>query len=479
MKQKGGIRILPEYESINKVLSYIITGSTFEIFTENTIAGITILSTLKPEFQQGSPCRVTRARGFDKPIIKFLFKFSLWGEKDGFNRKSDSSITNITSTDSLLREFTIQQDIFMKSSIDPTTLFEPLCPALVTGVCNVKEHIKRDIRNKILRNLKQRTNDGIDSTKIQTLFDNKISFIVMEFMEGYRLLTHLERDEHFRKYKLFSLYELTKLHSYGYKHGDFHNSNVLISANYPYFTNEENKDLDGRAILIDFGLAESIQITTRNRIRNIIQYDFTEILDATIENDFVRFDSYRNKTAKNFINSIIEKGWDIHGLPQYDLLKFERRVLTGGLNANYSKNRPPLKTKEKSMARQPRELKPWWSSPEEEQLAIAELRAALDRQENDKDYDKKIHESVQKLVDELASNENFQKMITGIKTPPVFIGENSDSQDELGRLLEEYNEKEKTEKEKEAAKQSGNGTPKKKPLQKRRKSTKNKSSKSR
>ncbi len=80
---------------------------------------------------------------------------------------------------------------------------------------------------------------------------------------------------------------------------------------------------------------------------------------------------------------------------------------------------------------------PWWSNREEERLAIDELRAALDKQENDKDYNKKIHESVVKLVDELGSNENFQKMITGIFTPPVFISEKSDTQDELEKLLEE------------------------------------------
>jgi hypothetical protein len=97
--------------------------------------------------------------------------------------------------------------------------------------------------------------------------------------------------------------------------------------------------------------------------------------------------------------------------------------------------------KDKTMAK---EFKPWWSSPEEEKLAIAELRAALDKQENDKDYHKKIHNSVLKIVDELGSNENFQKMITGIFTPPVFIGENSETQDELGKLLEEYDEIEHT-----------------------------------
>jgi len=91
-----------------------------------------------------------------------------------------------------------------------------------------------------------------------------------------------------------------------------------------------------------------------------------------------------------------------------------------------------------------REFKPWWSSPEEEKLAIAELRAALDKQKNDKDYHKKIHNSVLKIVDELGSNENFQKMITGIFTPPIFIGENTDTQDELEKLLEEYDEKQDT-----------------------------------
>ena len=93
--------------------------------------------------------------------------------------------------------------------------------------------------------------------------------------------------------------------------------------------------------------------------------------------------------------------------------------------------------------------KEFWSSPEEEKLAISELRAALEKQRNDKDYHKKIHEHVLQLIDELESNENFQKMITGMLTPPVFIGENSDSQDELLKLLEEYDEKENSQRIKE------------------------------
>jgi hypothetical protein len=127
------------------------------------------------------------------------------------------------------------------------------------------------------------------------------------------------------------------------------------------------------------------------------------------------------------------------------------------------------------MARQPRAFKPWWSSPEEERLALDELHDALEKQRNDKDYHKKIHEHVKKLVDELGSNENFQKMITGIYTPPVFIGENSDTQDELIALFEAA-DREKEEKAKLGGNYNSKNT--KKPNSKRRKSIRNKTSKS-
>ena len=91
------------------------------------------------------------------------------------------------------------------------------------------------------------------------------------------------------------------------------------------------------------------------------------------------------------------------------------------------------------MASQPHGKK-WWSSPEEERLALDELQIALDKHENSKDYHKKINESVIKRVDEIDSNENFQKIIKGIFIPPAVIGENSNALDDLAKLLEEYDE---------------------------------------
>jgi len=484
MKQKGGIRILPEYQTIGKVIKYIIDNSTFEIFTENTTAGITILATLKPEFRAGSPCRTTRPYIFNEPVIKFLFKFSLWGEHDGFNRTGSTAITNITSTESLKREFDIQQDIFIKSTTDPSTLFEPLCPALVTAICNIKESIKNNIKSKILGNLKSRTRDDSDSTIIRALFENNISFMMMEFMEGYQLLTDLGENARFDDFKLYSLYELTKLHSYGYKHGDYHNSNVLINTKYPYFTNEENELLEGRAIIIDFGLSETIRITARDRVRNINKYEHPGIISEVpakityYETEFRTLDILRSKCANKFINKIREMGWDIYNLEQYDLERFNRTVLTGGLKTNPNK-KSKHQLKEKTMARQPRKFEPWWSSHEQEWLALTRLHDALEKQANDKDYEKKLDAHIDKLVNNIGSNEEFQKMIKGIYTPPVFIVENSETQDELAALFEaEERENEAREKEMNAG---GNYTSKKtkKPNSKRRKSIKNKSSKNR
>ena len=138
-------------------------------------------------------------------------------------------------------------------------------------------------------------------------------------------------------------------------------------------------------------------------------------------------------------------GFDTSNLQPYDLEGFNRRVLIGGLKTSFIKKIIPLlKIKEKTMAMQPRKCEPWWSSHEEEQLALKELHDAIETQINDKDYHKKIHESAIKLVHELGSNEEFQKMITGIYAPPLFIGENSDTQDELLKELQEYDEKKRS-----------------------------------
>ena len=58
------------------------------------------------------------------------------------------------------------------------------------------------------------------------------------------------------------------------------------------------------------------------------------------------------------------------------------------------------------MARQPQGKK-WWSSPEEEKLALDELQIALDKHENSKDYDKKLNATVKSYTLSGFFNQDF------------------------------------------------------------------------
>ena len=82
------------------------------------------------------------------------------------------------------------------------------------------------------------------------------------------------------------------------------------------------------------------------------------------------------------------------------------------------------------MERQQKEAKEWWSSPEEERLAITQLREAIEKYENEKKH-QKIDESEEKPIDI-----DFQKIIAGMTRPrTLIIEDNSDTLDELERLL--------------------------------------------
>ena len=126
------------------------------------------------------------------------------------------------------------------------------------------------------------------------------------------------------------------------------------------------------------------------------------------------------------------------------------------------------------MEREPKEQTEWWTIADEKSESMREFRAALHAQENDKDYHKKIHERVLRMVDRIGSDENFVKMVTGVLKPPVFIGENYETQDELGRLLEEYDKEEKA---KRGGKYSSKNTLSKRQNNKRKYSIKNKTNK--
>lgn len=114
-KKKGGVRITPTFTQ-DSAFIFFIKNSRFSIFSQNGVSCITICATLAIDPMK-SPYRTFRLQYMNKPVTTILFKlFSL-----------DDQIT----TEKIINEINIQQDLFFKSMKDEASILEPLCPALI------------------------------------------------------------------------------------------------------------------------------------------------------------------------------------------------------------------------------------------------------------------------------------------------------------------------------------------------------------
>jgi thiamine kinase-like enzyme len=106
----------------------------------------------------------------------------------------------------------------------------------------------------------------------------------MELMDNYKPLSDFIGTPFFQKYRFMAIYELHRLHQFGYIHNDFHYENVLINTSYSYFN-----QTSGRAILIDFGY--STRTTNQNAVE-LLQYEISGI-DKNIMDVFNYFYTQR------------------------------------------------------------------------------------------------------------------------------------------------------------------------------------------
>jgi len=95
-----------------------------------------------------------------------------------------------------------------------------------------------------------------------------------------------------------ALYELYRLHSFGYKHNDFHYENVLIHPTYDYFDKSS-----GRAVIVDFGCSETIQQTSNSSRLELLQYELSGIT-PDIMKVFDYLDTRRHSYQQDTITSL-------------------------------------------------------------------------------------------------------------------------------------------------------------------------------
>lgn len=242
-RKKGGIHIIRHFTPLTAI-NHFINNSTFSVFSTRGTTSIIILATLKPDIV--SPYRTIRSNEFNIPVNKILLKLCS---------------TNIDN------EVLIQKDIFHKSFTHENSYFEPICPSIVFASSNkLKKTLKHQFHNLIINSLENTS----DSSHINRIFELDVYLIAMELMDNYKPLSFFASTPLFPKYRFMALYELHRLHQFGYTHNDFHFENVLINTTYSYFGKTS-----GRAILIDFGY--SIPIHTSQTPFELLQYEVSGI----------------------------------------------------------------------------------------------------------------------------------------------------------------------------------------------------------
>jgi hypothetical protein len=164
-----------------------------------------------------------------------------------------------TPTNDFLNEIRIQTDVYKKTNNN----LEASCPPIVySNIVNNTEKASR--AQKLLSTMiKQMPNDEnkIFLERMKRLYegypDIKLGIIAMSFAENYdSLLNVLKNTNNLVQqnwYKYLAIYELLRLYDIGYMHGDYHTNNILINTNYKH--NNLSPQLQGRALIIDYGLA--------------------------------------------------------------------------------------------------------------------------------------------------------------------------------------------------------------------------------
>ena len=189
---------------------------------------------------------------FFRPLFKDLYirKDDLWAE---IFSSSEPEFWN---------EVRIQNEIYKKTNEN----LEPICPPIVFSECldnatsiamlemlfdNLDKSaippdlfrvmMEDDPLNKIATKLKLPRYHGI-----------KLGIIGMGFTKGYQSLHSAVRGKDVAEKKPYldlAVYELLRLYSIGYLHGDFSQTNIMINPIYNYTGTNS-----GRAMIIDFGM---------------------------------------------------------------------------------------------------------------------------------------------------------------------------------------------------------------------------------
>jgi hypothetical protein len=151
-------------------------------------------------------------------------------------------------------------EVYLQSKIYKKTneYLEPVCPPIVYSEC-LDNTSSIEMLKKLFSLVDNASEHDMSDDPMFELYNRyyeknstlKLGIIGMGFTEGYISLYSMFRNNYpnITHYFDLAIYELLRLYSAGYIHGDFSLANVMINTDYNYTGTNS-----GRAMLIDFGM---------------------------------------------------------------------------------------------------------------------------------------------------------------------------------------------------------------------------------
>jgi len=335
IQMKGGIIINDNIGSqiqgdvnFESCFCYFVKNSNWEYINGSNLSASGVI--FKCSLLEGveSPFINIRLGNLGKPITELILKFVILHNERGnyryfFNENNEikEKEKKYENSERFLNEIQIQNELTREDLL----FLDPICPFLIySGLVNenawpsfYNKLFNEETQLNLLENIELFENfhdfkQGVEAREIARKFNESenvtnvsmmylsqliehchkknlsLGFIGMEMLENsyplynYFINAKTENEKHVIKILAnVVIYESIQMAIKGVVHGDLHIQNVFIKENYtPYF----NEEIPIRAVIIDYGYAAKINITTRT---NIIQ-KWNEICDIPEENSNVQ-----------------------------------------------------------------------------------------------------------------------------------------------------------------------------------------------
>lgn len=309
------IKRTPDDKIQNSIYQILKHASAMEVFGANSLQGLNLKITIPAD---KSRLIGSSIHNLGTPIREFIIKLVV-----SYQTAMNDIYWNTSSTGTyvpkqcakeseFIKEINLQQDIFVKSSY----LGNPSCPAIITGGIYkntnttppdqsfTKLHqelvkMSRRLNNLDFLNILDKMNTAITNNRFYLNYNRSdipprvprlygisgigIGIICMELLDGYQTLyQELTTSDLNKQLILYAqgIYNLGRLISIGYFHGDLHSNNIMYNS------------ATQNMMIIDFG--RTVRIRDENRVP---VYNTTQNFFLNVFNNY-NFAGFANETDK-------------------------------------------------------------------------------------------------------------------------------------------------------------------------------------